>query len=286
MSEPIEELKRAADRDVEAPPHIDTTTASVARVYDALLGGKDNYEVDRIVYRAVVEADPLAPGAAKAIRKWLGRCVRWLADEAEMDQFLDCGSGLPTVENTHEAAQRANPEARVVYIDNDPTVIAHGRALLEDNDFTHFADADLTKPGELLRHPVVTKYLDLDRPYVLMQCNTLHHLMDDVNPGEIMASYIRALPSGSYVALCHFYDPGDEDPELSAFAKDMERRLSESSMGSGRFRSREEITSFLDGLELVEPGLVKLHEWYPNGPRLKAPSPMEHSFLAGVARKP
>jgi len=275
---------RHADTDVLKL--IDTSKASVARVYDALLGGKDNFEVDQAVYRSVVEADPLAPQAARAIRRWLVRCVRWLADEAGMDQFLDCGAGLPTAENTHEAAQRVNHNAEVVYVDNDPIVCAHGSALLATNARTHFVGGDLAEPDKLLRHPVITGNLDLARPYVLMQCNTLHHLPDERNPREIMAAYIEALPSGSYVALCHFYDPGDSDPEMSAFSRDMEKRLSGSSMESGRFRTREEISSYFEGLELVEPGLVKLHEWWPNGPRLKPFSPMEHSFLAGVARKP
>ncbi|MQA09092.1 MAG: hypothetical protein GEU98_11210 [Pseudonocardiaceae bacterium] len=281
-----EELKRAAAQGEATPKGIDTSTASVARVYDALLGGKDNYEVDRVVYRSVLESSPEAPRTAQAIRQWLVRVVRWLAGPAGMDQFLDLGSGLPTVENTHEVAQRVNPEARVVYIDNDPIVGAHGRALLEENDYTHFAEADLTRPSELLQHPVVTQHLDLERPYVLMQCNTLHHLMDEENPYEIMRSYLDALPSGSYAALCHFWDPAEEDAELSEFAKDMEARLTESSMGSGRFRTRKQIESYLEGLELVEPGLVMLHEWWPEGPRLSPLTNMDQVFLSGVGRKP
>ncbi|WP_028662976.1 SAM-dependent methyltransferase [Saccharomonospora halophila] len=265
---------------------IDSTKASVARVYDALLGGKDNYEVDRVVYRSVLESDPQAPATAVAIREWLVRVVRWLAGPAGMDQFLDCGSGLPTQENTHEAAQRLNPEARVVYVDNDPVVGAHGRALLEENPFTHFVEADLVDPEALLRHPDVTRNLDLDRPYVLMQCNTLHHLMDDEDPLGIMRRYVDALPSGSYVALCHFWDPQDEDPESSTFAGDMEQRLTGSSMGSGRFRTRDEIAAYLEGLEPVEPGLVRLHEWWPDGPRLTPLTSMDRVLLSGVARKP
>lgn len=265
---------------------IDTTKASVARVYDALLGGKDNYEVDRAVYRSVLESDPQAPATARAIRRWLVRVVRWLVGPAGMDQFLDLGSGLPTLENTHEVAQRRNPEATVVYVDNDPVVSAHGRALLEENRFTHFVEADLAEPEALLRHPTVTKNLDLDRPYVLMQCNTLHHLIDDDDPYGIMRSYVEALPSGSYVALCHFWDPAEEDPEYSAFAKDMEQRLTQSSMGSGRFRTRQEISSYLEGLELVEPGLVRLHEWWAEGPRTTPLTSMDRVLLSGVARKP
>ncbi|WP_199431471.1 SAM-dependent methyltransferase [Qaidamihabitans albus] len=271
----------------QAPvPVIDTSVASVARVYDALLGGKDNYEVDRVVYRSVLEASPEAPRTATAIRQWLVRVVRWLAGPAGMDQFLDLGSGLPTVENTHEVAQRVNPDARVVYVDNDPVVSAHGRALLEENDRTHFVEMDLTEPERVLAHPAVTENLDLERPFVLMQCNTLHHLMDDENPYQIMKTYVDALPSGSYAALCHFWDPAEENAEFSAFARDMEQRLTGSTMGSGRFRTRQEIRSYLDGLELVEPGLVMLHEWWPEGPRLEPLTNMDQVFLSGVAQKP
>jgi hypothetical protein len=267
-------------------PRIDISKASIARVYDALLGGKDNYEVDRVVFRSIVEASPEAPKSATAIREWLVRVVTWLAGPAGMDQFLDLGSGLPTVQNTHEVAQRANPDAHVVYVDNDPIVSAHGRAILASNEKTRFAELDLTKPEEVLSHPTVTSFLELDRPFALMQCNTLHHLMDDENPREIMQAYIEELPSGSYVALCHFWDPVDEDPELSAFAKEMERRLTGSTMGSGRFRTRAEIASYVEGLELVEPGLVNLHEWWPGGPRMVPITNMDRVFLSGVARKP
>jgi SAM-dependent methyltransferase len=265
--------------------YVDTTKASVARVYDAFLGGKDNYEVDRVVFREILEVAPEASATAKELRAWLIRVVRFLAGPAEIDQFVDCGSGLPTVENTHEVAQRVNPEAVVVYVDNDPIVIAHGRALLAENDRTHFADANLAKPDELLRHPVVTRHLDFDRPIALIQCNTIHHLMDDERPYEIMKSYIDALPSGSYVALCHFYDSADGS-DRSLLAREMEARYNNSTMGSGRFRTREEIASYFEGLEMIEPGLVKVHEWWPDGPRIEPLAPIDHLFLGGVGRKP
>jgi hypothetical protein len=267
-------------------PGIDITKASVARVYDALLGGKNNYEVDRVVYGSIVEASPDAPKTATAIREWLVRVVTWLAGPAGMDQFLDLGSGLPTVQNTHEVAQRTNPDAIVVYVDNDPVVSVHGRALLAANEQTFFAELDLTKPDEVLSDKMVASHLEFDRPLVLMQCNTLHHLMDEDDPHGIMRTYINALPSGSYVALCHFWDPADEDPELSVFAKDMEQRMTGSTMGSGRFRNRREIEGFMEGLELVEPGLVNLHEWWPGGPRVTPITNMDRVFLSGIGRKP
>ena len=274
------------DENVALSAGIDLENASVARVYDALLGGKDNFASDREVYRSIVEADPLAPHAAQAIRRCLGRAVDWLVRQAGMDQFLDLGSGLPTAENTHEIAQRADPEARVVYVDNDPTVVAHGRALLQDNEQTWFTPADLTRPDAVLDDPVVRGRLDLARPYVLMQFNTLHHIDDAHRPGEIMREYVDRLPSGSYATLCHFYDPGPDEPEQSAFAQDMQVRLAGSSMGSGWFRREEEILSYLGGLELVEPGLVKLHEWWPVGPRIDELSRMDHALVVAVGRKP
>lgn len=281
---PDNELKDT-QRD-SAHSKVDTNTASVARVYDAILGGDNNYEVDQEVFRSLLEVSPDAPRTARAIRKWLVRVVRWLSGPAGMDQFLDVGSGLPTKENTHEVAQYHNPQARIIYADNDPLVSTHSHTLLEGNENAHFLKADLTTPRELLHHPTVTEHLDFERPLVLMQCNTLHHLADEQRPYEIMRAYIDALPSGSYVALCHFWNPAEEDPELSEFASEVEHRFSGSSMGSGRFRTRATIASYLEGLELVEPGLVKLHEWWPDGPRMDPLIPMDKVFLGGVARKP
>ena len=268
------------------PQEIDLENASVARVYDALLGGKDNFASDREVYRSVVAADPLAPRAAQEVRRCLGRVVDWLVRQAGMDQFLDLGSGLPTAENTHEIAQRINPDADVVYVDNDPSVIAHGRALMQDDESTWFTAGDLADPDGILDCPVISEKLDLQRPYALVQFSTLHHVADSGNPRDIMQKYVQRLPSGSYVALCHFFDAGAEDPQQSAFAQDMQQRLLGSSMGSGWFRTRAEILSFLDGLDLVEPGLVKVHEWWPVGPRCTELSQMDESVVVAVARKP
>jgi hypothetical protein len=274
------------DRTSTLARDIDLENASVARVYDALLGGKDNFASDREVYRSIVAADPLAPHAAQEVRRCLGRVVDWLVRQAGVDQFLDLGSGLPTAENTHEIAQRINPDAEVVYVDNDPSVIAHGRALMQDNESTWFTAGDLADPDAILDCPVVSGKLDLQRPYALVQFGTLHHLDDSSDPRAIMQKYVERLPSGAYVALCHFFDAGEEDPDQSAFAQEMQQRLVGSSMGSGRFRTRAEILSFLEGMDLVEPGLVKVHEWWPIGPRMTELSRMDHSVVVAVARKP
>jgi hypothetical protein len=263
---------------------IDTTRPSVARLYDLFLGGKDHYEVDREVYRRTIEIEPNTPLLARSMRQWLIRVVRYLTRTVQIDQFLDCGSGLPTAENTHQVAQRVNPEATVVYVDNDPMVIAHGRALLEENDRTHFLAGDLRDPEALFAHPTVTRYLDLDRPLALMQCGTIHHIEDEDNPRELMARYIERLPSGSFVVLSHFCDPADGS-EASELAKVMESNL-RAAVGSGRCRTPEEIASFMAGLELVEPGVVPVGDWWPDGPRLKPTTLLHHIGYGAVGRKP
>jgi hypothetical protein len=270
--------------DEVAPPHVDTTRPSVARLYDLFLGGKDNYQVDREVYARTLQIDPDAPLLARALRQWLVRVVRFLAAGARIDQFLDCGSGLPTSQNTHQVAQRVNPETTVVYVDNDPMVIAHGRALLEENDRTHFVAGDLRHPEELLAHPTVNRYLDLSRPIALMQCSTMHHVEDDEDPQGIMARYIDALPSGSYVALSHFHDPADGS-KVSELARVLEANLREA-VGCGRCRTYPEIESLLRGLELVEPGLVRVVDWWPDGPRIKPLTTIDHIGYGAVGRKP
>jgi hypothetical protein len=271
----------------DAPPEtlIDTSVASIARVYDAMLDGKDNYEVDREVRRQLIEVAPDIQTMARDNRDWLIRVSRYLAGEVGIAQFLDCGSGLPTAENTHQVVQRLNPDARVIYVDDDPVVQAHGRAILEENPLTHFSSADLTRPQDLLADPVVTTYLDFDEPMALYQISTLHHVPDEQRPHEIMAAMIDALPSGSYVALTHFYDPADGS-DLAKLARQLEAVLLTGPMGSGRFRTRAEIAAFFSGLEIVEPGLVLPCEWWPDGPRTKPLLDIQQLLLGALARKP
>jgi hypothetical protein len=264
---------------------IDPTKASAARVYDAGLGGKDNYAVDREVVAQIERVAPEMIRMARENRNWLVRVTRFLADTAGIDQFLDCGAGLPTTENTHQAAQRLNPEARVVYIDNDPVVAAHGRALLEENELTHLVMADLTQPDQVLDHPVVTAHLDFERPIALIQCSTIHHVPDVGNPHGIMQRYVERLPSGSYVALTHFCDPedGGAGTELARFVEGVFTR---SSMGSGYFRPKAQIEAFLDGLEFVPPGVTRVRDWWPDGPHLAPSTKEDEVVVGGVARKP
>ncbi|MBO0841445.1 MAG: SAM-dependent methyltransferase [Sciscionella sp.] len=265
------------------PPSIDTTKPSIARVYDAMLGGKDNFDVDRRALARMVELAPEIPVVARENRRWLARAVRWLAGDAGIDQFLDLGSGLPTAENTHELAQRENPLATVVYVDNDPAVVAHGRALLVDNERTSFAAADLTDPADVLAQPAV-RNLDFTRPIAVLQCLTLHHIADLDEARRIMSGYIDHLGSGSYVAMTHAQhpEPGDaEGDRVMATA----RRYQGTSDGFTP-RGKDEIRSLLSGLDIVEPGLVPLGQWRPDTVQPTTVSAMERLMLAVIARKP
>src|SRR5882724_6787099 len=165
----------AVQSERKPPVGVDPTRASIARVYDAFLGGKDNYEVDREVLRGVLKAAPEAQELATENRGFLIRACRFLAGQAGITQFLDCGSGLPTAENTHQVVQRINPDATVVYVDNDPVVAAHGRALLEENERTHLVSADIFQPAEVLGDETVRAQIDFTRPLAFLQLGTLHH---------------------------------------------------------------------------------------------------------------
>ena len=271
--------------DEAAPTYIDTTKASIARVYDAFLNGKDNYAIDREVFRRVQQVAPECALLAWDNRQFLIRVTRFIAGETGITQFLDCGSGLPTAENTHQVAQRVQPDARVVYVDNDPTVITHGRALLVDNENTFFSAADIFNPRELLNDEVVRKQLNFDEPIALFQIGTLHHYDGERSPQSIMAEYVDALAPGSYVAISHFFDT-ETTSELSELARRMEQVFIHSPMGSGWFRTRAEIEGMFPGLELIDPGLVPCVDWWPDGPRIKPLDPVQQCIVGAVGRKP
>ncbi len=260
------------------------TTPSIARSYDAMLGGKDNYSVDREFIAKTLQHAPSMYPLTRDNRAWLIRVVRYLARQAGIDQFLDCGSGLPTTENTHQAVQRLNTESTVVYVDNDPVVLAHGRALLEENDRTHLAQADFRYPEQLLGEPKVRKHLDFTKPIGFLQVGSLHHASDADQPHEFMKRYVDALPSGSYIAVSHFCQPGD-DSESSRLATELED-LFQADASTGRFRTPDEIAGFFDGLDLIEPGLTLLADWWPDGPRLEPLGTAQRLMLGGVGRKP
>ncbi len=270
--------------DKRPPVGVDPNRPSIARVYDAGLGGKDNYAADREVLSEIKDFIPSIVDLAWTGRNLLIRMARFLADQTDITQFIDCGSGLPTVENTHQVVQRVNPDAKVIYVDNDPVVLAHGRALLEENDRTFLVDADLFEPADVLENEHVQHHLDFSEPVALLQISTLHHHVGDRNrPAEIMRDYVDRLPSGSFVAIGHFADPENEYTEK---ARAMEEVLAGGELGSGTFRTLAEIEALFPGLEMLAPGVVQAAAWWPDGPRLRADDECNHLFAGGIGRKP
>lgn len=275
-----EQYRTPFERDQAA---FDMSRASIARAYDAVIGGKDNFEPDRQWADELTSIHPSIAELALSGRRWLVRTVGYLADRCGMDQFLDIGSGLPTVQNTHEVAQRYQPSAHVVYVDNDPAVTAFEQALLNSaSGHTAFSAADLTNPAEVLADPAVGG-LDWHHPVVMLQCLTMHHVPDELDPWSIMRDYIDALPRGSYVVFSHLSNPGDGSV-AAEIAHAMSAAFADSDFATGYFRSPTEIEAMTEGLELLEPGLVPLETWWPSGPReLSASDPVP---LGGVGYKP
>jgi len=266
------------------PVGVDPTRASIARVYDAFLNGKDNYEIDRAVLKQVQEHMPSAQELAFENRGFLIRVCRFLATQTDIDQFLDLGSGLPTAENVHQVVQRVRPDARVNYVDNDPVVLAHGRALLEENENCRFVAADIFDPKTILENEEIRHFIDFSKPLGLFHMGTLHHYNGPREaPKDIMRQYIDALPSGSFVAVSHFLDPQNE---YSSTARDAEEAFLHSPMGSGTFRTHDELLELFPGLELVEPGLVRCADWWPDGPQLKPLTAAQRCIAGAVGRKP
>jgi S-adenosyl methyltransferase len=258
------------------PPQIDIRKPSAARVYDAILGGKDNFPWDRAVAAEVIAAFPQAAGSAILNRQVLERAVRYLHDQG-VDQFLDLGSGLPTARNTHEIARELNPRALVAYVDNDPIVLTHARAQLVDDVATTVVTADIRHPDTILNSPAITAFLDFRRPIGLVLNGVVHHLNDDDDPHGVVTRLTSALAPGSYLQLTHF---STDAPAAAALERVLMR-----SIGSGRMRTRAEITGFFDGLDLVDPGVVFLPEWRPDRP---VSYPLEiggQLILGGMARK-
>lgn len=268
---------------VDGPiPDIDPTKPHSARIYDYGLGGKNHFTADRAVAEEVFARMPVARTTARENRKFLGRAVRYLVEEAGVRQFLDIGTGLPTTDNVHEVAQRSDPTARVVYVDNDPLVLVHARALLTSSPAgrTGYIHADLRDPHAILDDPVTRKVLDFSQPIALVIVGVLTFLTDDDRPGEVLATLLDALPSGSYFAVSHY--TAEHDREGWAAVK----RMYEAAAIPGQFRESDEFARLaFGGLELVPPGVVLVSEWRPEG-RGPFPSPAEVSCYGGVARKP
>jgi hypothetical protein len=241
------------------PLAYDTSVANHARVYNYLLGGKDNYAADRAAGEAAIRAYPATMYAARANRAFLVRVVRYLAGEAGIRQFLDIGTGIPTANNTHQVAQSVRPDSRIVYVDNDPVVLAHARALLTSRPegATDYLHADLRDPGTVLEQAART--LDFSQPVAIMLIALLHVIGDADRPYESVARLTGAVPAGSYLALTHV--ASDIEPEKVA---DAMGRLSRLGRREGQARSHAEVARFFGGMELIEPGLVEVPQWRPD----------------------
>jgi O-methyltransferase involved in polyketide biosynthesis len=261
-------------------PEIDGSVPHSARIWNYWLGGKDNYPVDRDAGDQFRAAFPEIVEVARSSRQFLVRAVGYLAGEAGIRQFLDVGTGLPTADNTHEVAQRVAPEARVVYVDNDPVVLAHARALLTSSPegATAYVDADLHDPDTILRLAAPT--LDLTRPVALMLLGVLGHVDDDEEARSIVKRLLEALPSGSYLTVC------DGTNVISEAGVEAQRLYNESGAVPYRLRSPDQIAEFFEGLELVEPGVVSCPRWRPDAAEPAVGAPAEMDQFAGVARKP
>ncbi|MCP9963231.1 SAM-dependent methyltransferase [Streptomyces somaliensis] len=268
------------DRPAWAPPGIDLSVPSVSRIYDYYLGGSHNFEVDREAARRAMEFLPGLPKIMQANRAFMRRAVRHAVGEG-ITQFLDIGSGIPTFGNVHEIAQQADPSARVVYVDHDPVAVAHSRAVLEGNDRAAVVSADLRRPREILRSAEVTRLLDLDRPVALLLVAVLHFLEDSDRPYEAVAELRDALAPGSLVILTHASFEGIPVPQEQAGGtlgvyRDIRSPLA--------MRSRDEVVRFLDGCEVLDPGLVAMPYWRPETPP-EQEDPYAFSGFAGVGRK-
>ncbi|TDD62585.1 SAM-dependent methyltransferase [Actinomadura darangshiensis] len=259
---------------------MDTTVPHSARVWNFLLGGKDNYPVDQQAAEQFRAMFPQIVDIALADRAFLGRSVRYLAGEAGIRQFLDIGTGLPTMDNTHEVAQRAAPGSRIVYVDNDPLVLAHARALLTSSpegacDYIH---ADLREPGDILEKAAAT--LDFTRPVSIMLLGVLHFVHDDGEARDVLARLLDAVPSGSHLAVTHATLDFDAGATAQAEAQEDWNEKSANPMVP---RTRDAITRFFDGLELLEPGVVSMTRWRPE--HTPWGDPAEVPGYAAVARK-
>ncbi|GAB3085074.1 SAM-dependent methyltransferase [Micromonospora schwarzwaldensis] len=263
---------------------IDTSVAHPARRYNYWLGGKDNFQADRESGDAMAAAFPTIRLSALENRRFLRRAVRYLAAEAGIRQFLDIGTGIPTADNTHEVAQAVDPSARVVYVDNDPIVLAHARALLTSSPegATAYLDADLRDPEKILAHPELRRTLDLSEPVALMLVAVLHFVPDADDPYATVARLLDALPAGSYLAASH----ATHDHLPAQLADEAKAAARGGPHGTINLRGRDEFVRFFDGLEPVEPGVCSVAEWRADDDPELRPSAADVSMYGGVARKP
>jgi len=265
-------------QDPAADLAIDTSVAHPARVYDYWLGGKDNFAADREAAERVLAVSPGLRWRIQANRRFLARAVRYLAEEAGVRQFLDIGTGIPSANNTHQVAQKAAPDARIVYVDNDPIVLSHARALLTSGPqgATQYVHGDARDPGPIIEAAADT--LDFGQPVALMLIGVLHLIQDSEDPWGLVAWLTAQLPSGSYLAISH------PAIDIAPGQAEAQRRYNERVSTPQTLRDRDQVARFFEGLELVEPGLVYVHAWRP-GEFDTAPDDATSAW-GGVARKP
>ena len=262
-------------------PDVDTTKPHPARMYNAYLGGQDNYPADRAAVRKILRAFPEVRAIARANRAFLQRAVRYLAAESGIRQIIDIGTGIPAAGNVHEIASQIAAGTRVAYVDNDPVVHVHANALLTGTGTTSIVLADLRDPHAILTHPKLTALIDLTQPVALLLVAIVHFLTDQDNPAQIIATLRDALPPGSYLALSHgtadYHPPGTARQAAAGY---------DTAAAPLVLRSHAQVTAFFDGFDLVEPGLVQAPLWRPDG---KPPRPKDLAKIgiyAGVGRKP
>ncbi len=267
----------AAVQKAEAPT-VDSSVAHIARVYNYWLGGKDNYAADRAAGDRTIAEFPGIVASARANRAFLRRAVRFLVTEAGIRQFLDVGTGIPASDNTHEVAQSLAPQSRIVYVDNDPVVLVHARALLTSapEGATDYLDADLREPGPILARAART--LDFSRPVAIMLLAVLQLVGDDDEPYRVVGELLAAVPPGSYLALSHPTSDVQQDRVTAMVA-----RLNALVAEKVTTRDRDQVARFFAGLELVDPGLVNVSDWRPDTVgQVQGPA----ALWVGVARKP
>ncbi|MEV4805484.1 SAM-dependent methyltransferase [Nonomuraea sp. NPDC049421] len=268
--------------DEQAPPGIDPTVPSVARMYDYYLGGKDNFRADRDAAEQIVklarDSGADVREMARANRGFLIRAVHHLAASG-VRQFLDIGTGLPTQDNVHQVARRVAPDAKVVYVDNDPIVLTHAQALLAGSPGTYVLDGDVRRPADILRDAAA--HLDFGRPVAIILAAVLHFLPDDDEVAAIVATLRNALVPGGHLVISHSYvEPDEGRPERMDEAQDVYRR---SASGSIAWRDRDTVRGWFDGLELLEPGLVPVQHWRDDAP-YPAPGLDKGGVLGAVGR--
>jgi hypothetical protein len=260
---------------------IDVTVPSVARMYDFLLDGKDNYPADRAATAQLLEQVPSTKVLALNNRQFLRRVVRRLAEDYGIKQFVDHGSGLPTRDNVHEVAQRVHPDARVVYIDNDPIVLAHGRALLEQNANTVVIQADMRDTEGVWSHPEVKRLISSDEPVAALFVSVLHCIPNSDDPAGLVRRVAAKLPPGSFMVVCQLVS---ESPETRRFVTDF---MAQATNGNwGEVRREADVEGFLEGMEILEPGLVEVSTWRPDGDLAPRQPSDEWIEFGGVARLP